>query len=327
MIGDCLEALRIVALLASPVIPNAAAELWRRLGLPGRPEDARLPEAAAWGQLPAGAHVEKGEPLFPRKDVEWPDGRGSTPTATCSWRAATSTSRGPRTRPAWSGWCASAPISRRRRRRSTLRRPARRRVRGGRVASARRVEARRGVGRCSKPLAVCDDVHRRRRMRLRPVLRAFAARRAGDRVPVADPAREAHRQAARDPLARRVGRHVPRARRRRRARAHDLPLLHRRARRSARPRSSAGATCRSAASCRSRTPTSCGPRPRITPADRVLVETDSPFLTPEPYRGKRERARVRRRGRRGAGAGARRSTEEIAAVTRANAARVFGVDR
>jgi methionyl-tRNA synthetase len=69
VLGDCLESLRIVALLASPVIPNAAAELWRRLGLAGRPEDQRFPEAAAWGLLPAGATLEKGEPLFPRKDV------------------------------------------------------------------------------------------------------------------------------------------------------------------------------------------------------------------------------------------------------------------
>jgi methionyl-tRNA synthetase len=69
VLGDCLESLRIVALLASPVIPNAAAELWRRLGLPGRPEDARLPDAAAWGRLPAGATLEKGDPLFPRKEA------------------------------------------------------------------------------------------------------------------------------------------------------------------------------------------------------------------------------------------------------------------
>jgi methionyl-tRNA synthetase len=66
VLGDCLEALRIVALLASPVIPNAAAELWRRLGLPGPPEDARLPDAARWGGLPAGSQLEKGAPLFPR---------------------------------------------------------------------------------------------------------------------------------------------------------------------------------------------------------------------------------------------------------------------
>jgi methionyl-tRNA synthetase len=63
---DCLEALRIVALLASPLIPNAAGELWRRLGLPGGPQDERLPAAAAWGGLPAGNVLEKGDPLFPR---------------------------------------------------------------------------------------------------------------------------------------------------------------------------------------------------------------------------------------------------------------------
>jgi methionyl-tRNA synthetase len=69
VLGDCLETLRIVALLASPAIPNATAELWRRLGLPGRPEDQRLPAAAEWGQLPAGSKVEKGESLFPRREA------------------------------------------------------------------------------------------------------------------------------------------------------------------------------------------------------------------------------------------------------------------
>ncbi|MFA5882886.1 MAG: methionine--tRNA ligase [Acidimicrobiia bacterium] len=66
VLGDCLEALRFVALLASPVIPRASAELWRRLGLPNTPEDQRLPDAAAWGLLPAGAPLVKGDPLFPR---------------------------------------------------------------------------------------------------------------------------------------------------------------------------------------------------------------------------------------------------------------------
>jgi methionyl-tRNA synthetase len=70
VLGDCLETLRIVTLLASPVIPNATAELWRRLGLAGRPEDARLPDAAKWGGLAAGLQLEKGAPLFPRKETE-----------------------------------------------------------------------------------------------------------------------------------------------------------------------------------------------------------------------------------------------------------------
>ena len=50
VLGDCLEALRIVALLASPAIPGAAAELWRRLGLPGRPEDAAAPGGRGVGR-------------------------------------------------------------------------------------------------------------------------------------------------------------------------------------------------------------------------------------------------------------------------------------
>ena len=134
-----------------------------------------------------------------------------------------------------------------------------------------------------EPLAVSRRVHRDRRVRLRPVLRALAPRRAGDRVPVPDPPREAHRQAARDPLARRVGRHVPRARRRRRARAHDLPLLHGRSRRSAGARSNAGATSRSAASSRSRTRTRCatppGSRPPTASSSRPIRRSSRPSRT------------------------------------------------
>jgi methionyl-tRNA synthetase len=66
VLGDALEALRIVAVLASPALPHACAELWRRLGLPGDVVDQRLPEAAGWGQYPGGATVEKGDALFPR---------------------------------------------------------------------------------------------------------------------------------------------------------------------------------------------------------------------------------------------------------------------
>lgn len=70
VLGDCLEALRIVALLASPAIPRATAELWRRLGLPGSPEDQRLPDGAAWGAVEtAGNRLEKGPSLFPRLDA------------------------------------------------------------------------------------------------------------------------------------------------------------------------------------------------------------------------------------------------------------------
>jgi methionyl-tRNA synthetase len=58
--------LRIVAVLASPAIPGASAEIWRRIGLSDAPQDQRVPDAARWGQYPGGLPVEKGNPLFPR---------------------------------------------------------------------------------------------------------------------------------------------------------------------------------------------------------------------------------------------------------------------
>jgi methionyl-tRNA synthetase len=66
VLGDALEVLRIVAILASPAMPSTAREIWSRIGLPGAPEDQRLPEAAVWGGYPGGLPVEKGDPLFPR---------------------------------------------------------------------------------------------------------------------------------------------------------------------------------------------------------------------------------------------------------------------
>jgi methionyl-tRNA synthetase len=67
VIGDALEALRIVAVLATPAMPATTAELWRRLGLEGAPGGRPFPEAVRWGGYPGGLAVEKGAPLFPRK--------------------------------------------------------------------------------------------------------------------------------------------------------------------------------------------------------------------------------------------------------------------
>ncbi len=54
VLGDALEVLRIVAILASPALTRASQEIWSRIGLPGRVEDQRLPEAAGWGGTRAG---------------------------------------------------------------------------------------------------------------------------------------------------------------------------------------------------------------------------------------------------------------------------------
>lgn len=66
VMGDALEALRIVAILCAPAIPDTAQAVWERIGMTGSVLDQRLPDAAAWGQYPAGATVTKGDPLFPR---------------------------------------------------------------------------------------------------------------------------------------------------------------------------------------------------------------------------------------------------------------------
>ena len=73
VLGDALEALRIVAVLVSPVMPSAAGELWRRIGLAGRPDEPASGGEAGdlrWGVYPGGRSVTKGEPLFPRRAGE-----------------------------------------------------------------------------------------------------------------------------------------------------------------------------------------------------------------------------------------------------------------
>ena len=67
VLGDALEALRIVALLASPAIPGTAQTIWERIGLAGAVADQRVPDALAWGGYPGGLTVTKGAPLFPRR--------------------------------------------------------------------------------------------------------------------------------------------------------------------------------------------------------------------------------------------------------------------
>ena len=64
--GDALEALRIVAILASPAMPETSQAIWERIGMTGNVIDQRLPAAAAWGQYAPGSTVIKGDALFPR---------------------------------------------------------------------------------------------------------------------------------------------------------------------------------------------------------------------------------------------------------------------
>ena len=61
-----LEALRLIAVFGSPVMPQASDRLWEQLGIEESLADQRLPKASAWGGLEPGTRTSKGEALFPR---------------------------------------------------------------------------------------------------------------------------------------------------------------------------------------------------------------------------------------------------------------------
>ncbi|MEK7295180.1 MAG: methionine--tRNA ligase [Actinomycetota bacterium] len=67
VMGDALEALRIVAILANPALPTTTQEIWERIGLTGNITDSRISIDTIWGQYPGGRPVVKGQPLYPRK--------------------------------------------------------------------------------------------------------------------------------------------------------------------------------------------------------------------------------------------------------------------
>jgi methionyl-tRNA synthetase len=69
VMGDALEAIRLVVILITPAMPSIAAEIWRRIGLFGEPGGVAFDAAALWGLYPGGT-VEKGQPLFPRITAE-----------------------------------------------------------------------------------------------------------------------------------------------------------------------------------------------------------------------------------------------------------------
>lgn len=65
---NAAEVLRIVSALVSPVLPKAAAEIWRQLGQESDLQDVRYDELE-WGQLRPGSKLPGGDNVFPRLDV------------------------------------------------------------------------------------------------------------------------------------------------------------------------------------------------------------------------------------------------------------------
>jgi len=67
VLHDSAEALRVVAVAISPVMPSAARAMWAQLGCSGEPE-ARGVEGLTWGGLQPGQRVRREGSLFPRVD-------------------------------------------------------------------------------------------------------------------------------------------------------------------------------------------------------------------------------------------------------------------
>jgi methionyl-tRNA synthetase len=62
----CVDALRIIAVLILPVMPDAAEALWAKLGIDEDLYGQRFPDAVAQGAMPVGAATTRGDVLFPR---------------------------------------------------------------------------------------------------------------------------------------------------------------------------------------------------------------------------------------------------------------------
>ncbi len=77
VLGDALEVLRIVAILASPALPETCTEIFFRIGLEGRPDAPGRAHLGAgelgWGHYRPSGPVIKGSPLFPRRRLDESD--------------------------------------------------------------------------------------------------------------------------------------------------------------------------------------------------------------------------------------------------------------
>jgi methionyl-tRNA synthetase len=62
---DAAESIRLILVLAHPILPTATEKVWKQLGQPGNLADQKI-DQLEWGQLKPGAQVGKIEAVFPR---------------------------------------------------------------------------------------------------------------------------------------------------------------------------------------------------------------------------------------------------------------------
>ena len=67
---NSMEALRVVAVLTSPFMPDTANRIRQQLGLDESFNDQGLDTLTEWGGLPSGLSLGKPEPIFPRRETK-----------------------------------------------------------------------------------------------------------------------------------------------------------------------------------------------------------------------------------------------------------------
>jgi methionyl-tRNA synthetase len=73
------ETLRLTALLLVPFLAETPQKIWEQLGLSGKPSDLDYQAGVQWGWLKAGTQVQKGNPIFPRIEVESEQPKADSP--------------------------------------------------------------------------------------------------------------------------------------------------------------------------------------------------------------------------------------------------------
>ncbi|MGM9570901.1 MAG: methionine--tRNA ligase [bacterium] len=76
---NLLEVLRIVALMTSPFLLHGAVEMWRQLGFTDSLDQHLWSEVKEWKLTPAGQRIMKGEPIYPRLEIEKAEKPASKP--------------------------------------------------------------------------------------------------------------------------------------------------------------------------------------------------------------------------------------------------------
>lgn len=67
---NALETARVVTVMIASVMPSAAREMWRQLGLDGSPDGGVWDEMVAFGGLGPGTKARSADPIFPRIDIK-----------------------------------------------------------------------------------------------------------------------------------------------------------------------------------------------------------------------------------------------------------------